>query len=164
MNWRTDLTINMPREDLSCSIPRSDIVETHDSGKTVCRLLAGGALVVLLVGVWAGMGDKYLAVPSDDRTSQWRMPQESLYNLSHDPPLAALSPPIAPNAAARIPSRWMTSSSTVIRPPIRQERSSHTTNRSWFSWTSFPRLPLTLLQPQLFRTVGKDAIYGGTIE
>ena len=92
MSRRTDLTINMPREDLSCSIPRSDIVETHDSGKTVCRLLAGGALVVLLVGVWAGMGDKYLAVPSDDRTSQWRMPQESLYNLSHDAPLAALSP------------------------------------------------------------------------
>jgi hypothetical protein len=63
-------------------------VETHDSGKTVCRLLAGGALVVLLVGVWAGMGDKYFAIPSADRTSPWRMSQESRYNLSHDAPLA----------------------------------------------------------------------------
>jgi len=67
-------------------------VETHDSGKTVGRLLAGGALVVLLVGVWAGMGDKYFAIPSEDRTSPWRMPQESRYNLSHEAPLAALSP------------------------------------------------------------------------
>jgi hypothetical protein len=67
-------------------------VETHDSGKTVCRLLAGGALVVLLVGVWAGMGDKYFAIPSDERTSPWRMSQESQDNLSHDAPLAALSP------------------------------------------------------------------------
>lgn len=67
-------------------------METHDSGKTVCRLLAGGALVVLLVGVWAGMGDKYFAIPSDDRTSPWRISQESRYNLSDDAPLAALSP------------------------------------------------------------------------
>lgn len=67
-------------------------MKTHDSGKTVCRLLAGGALVVLLVGVWAGMGDKNFAFPSDDRTSPWWMPQEGRYDLSHDAPLAALSP------------------------------------------------------------------------
>jgi hypothetical protein len=66
-------------------------VETHDSGRKVCLLLAVGALVVTLVGVLAGMRDKYFAVPSDDRSLSLWMPPESRYNFPYDATLA-LSP------------------------------------------------------------------------
>lgn len=73
-------------------------METHDSGRTVCLLLAVRALVVTLVGVLAGMRDKYFAVPSDSRSHRgddrslplW-MPPESRYNFPYDTPLS-LSP------------------------------------------------------------------------
>jgi len=65
-------------------------VETHDGGKNVFRLLAVGALVVTLVGVFAGMGDKYIAVPSDSRTAPLRIPPERQYNFPH------VAPPLSP--------------------------------------------------------------------
>jgi hypothetical protein len=54
-------------------------METQDSGKKVCLLLAVGAVVVTLVGIFAGIGDKYVAVPSDSRTSPVRTPPERWY-------------------------------------------------------------------------------------
>jgi hypothetical protein len=54
-------------------------VETHDSGRKVYLLLAVGALVVTLIGIFAGMVDKYFAVPRDSRTSPVRTSPERPY-------------------------------------------------------------------------------------
>jgi len=59
----------------------------HDSVKKVYLLLALGALVVTLVGVFAGKGDKYFVAPNDSRTSPVKTPPERRYNVPHDAPL-----------------------------------------------------------------------------
>lgn len=68
-------------------------MEPHDSVKKVYLLLAVGALVVTLVGVFGGMGDKYFVVPSDSRTSSVKTPPERRYNVPHD---ASLALPVDP--------------------------------------------------------------------
>ena len=69
-------------------------MEPHDSVKKVYLLLAVGALIVTLVGVFAGKGDKYFAVPSDSRTSPVKTPPERRYNVPHDAPLALPIDPV----------------------------------------------------------------------
>ena len=66
-------------------------MEPHDSVKKVYRLLVLGALVVTLVGVFAGKG---FVVPSDCRTSPVKTPTERLYNVPHDAALALLVDPV----------------------------------------------------------------------
>jgi hypothetical protein len=67
-------------------------VETHDSGRKVYLLLAVGALVVTLCGVFAGMGDKYFAARSDSRTASLRTPREGGYNFPYGSLAFAVDP------------------------------------------------------------------------
>ena len=69
-------------------------MEPHDSVKKVYLLLALGALVVTLVGVFAGKGDNYFVVPSDSRTSPVKTPPERRYTVPHDAPLALPVDPV----------------------------------------------------------------------
>lgn len=69
-------------------------MEPHDSVKKVYLLLALGALVVTLLGVFAGKGDKYVVVPSDSRTSPVKTPPERRYNVPHDAPLVLPVDPV----------------------------------------------------------------------
>jgi hypothetical protein len=66
-------------------------MEPHDSVKKVYLLLALGALVVTLVGVFA---EKRFVVPSDSRTSPVKTSPERRYNVPHDASLALLLDPV----------------------------------------------------------------------